>query len=132
IAVTNPFNIDTEFATQGAGTLFVDAGTPDSSVEQVELRTGSDADEIDVAGLSTLTALRVLAGGGDDVVLVGNDFDSNINGTLALDGGAGDDLLLLNDSADAFGDAYLFGISGDPTFGKDSTASVMTYSNFST
>jgi hypothetical protein len=133
VAVTNPFNIDTQLSSQDAGTIFIDAGTPDSAVEKIELRMGNESDEVDVSGISSLTSLRVWTNGGDDAVLVANDFDSTIAGMLVLEGGAGQDLLFLNDSADAFADAYIFdGSAADPTFRKDSTSAMLIYRDFST
>lgn len=132
VSITNPFNIDTQIAAGDGGTIFVDAGTLESTVEQIEIRTGIEADEVDILGISSFTLLRVLAGDGDDAVLVANDFDSTINSPLVVDGGTGENGLIVNDSADAFGDAYLFNRAVVATFGKDSTPITMSYSGFTT
>lgn len=132
ITIENPFNVDTQISIEEGSTLFVDAGTPQSAVELIDLSLGADADEVNLLGISSLTTLQVLANGGDDSIVVFNDFDSTINANVTVDGGDGVNALLVNDSADAFTDAYLFDSIDAPTFGKDSTASLLTYKNFAT
>ncbi len=131
ISIANPFNIDTQFGQPDTGVIFIDAGTPDSSVERTDLLTGPEADQVSLLGISSFTSLRVLSADGNDSITVGTDFDSRINGQITLDAGDGRDELLIDDSADAFGDTYLLaGKSVTGTLGKDSTPNILSYTNF--
>lgn len=128
---TNPFNLDTQARRTGAGTLFINAGLPETAVEQIDYRAGSGADDIRVLGLSSFSAMTLLSGDGDDSVTLGTDLDSGLNGAITVDGEAGFDTLHLDDSADGFGDTYFFeGDAAAPRVRKNSGGGGITYIDF--
>src|SRR5690606_25799451 len=98
------------------------------------------ADTISVTGSSALTSLTLLSGAGDDSIQVGDDLDSNFLGPVTIDGGGngdgpsgqdlGSDTIVIDDSADAFGDTYTFGGSnGLGTLAKSSGGATLSYRN---
>ena len=129
IDISNPTNTFLTIAPAGSASIFVDIGTAASAVESVTISTSTVADTVNVSGTSSLSALTILSGDGDDSIHVGNDIDSNLLGSVAVAAGAGVDSLALDDSADAFGDTYSLGGSG--TVGvltKNSGGGAMSYS----
>jgi hypothetical protein len=81
-----------------------------SSIEgSIGLRANEQANAIFVSGFASGQRLVVEGRGGNDMITVGaGDIDSNCQDTMTLLGGAGDDLLVFDDSTDSGDDQYRF------------------------
>ncbi|MFT3786379.1 MAG: hypothetical protein QM770_09450 [Tepidisphaeraceae bacterium] len=123
-----------DVANIGAGTIKKVSGetvtwaTNSELVESIEVLLGANADTINVNGSAALTSTTINAGDGNDSVIVGQDFDSNIRGNVSLNGAAGTNSLYIDDRVDLGADTYTFGTG---TFTKDSAAGVtLAYASF--
>jgi hypothetical protein len=79
-----------------------------TTVEELDVSGNGLDNTFDVNSSSVTTVLNLLGFGGNDTFLIDVDFDTFIDGTVSCSGGAGTDIVIVDDSADALDDEYLF------------------------
>jgi hypothetical protein len=101
--------------------------TCDAAVEAFNVVGSPQADAVAITGTASAIALNFNSGGGDDTVEVGaGDYDNNIAGHVSVVGGAGTDLLIIDDSADAAADSYTLEAR---SFAKSSSTATLSWTN---
>src|SRR5262249_41918338 len=91
-----------------------------SGINQLEIRAGNTADEINIESHDRDLPAYIYAGGGDDVVRLSPDRHKMPQGSFLIEGGEGTDSLIFND--DNLRDDPIWGTTNDPTWavGADS------------
>ena len=87
-----------------------------SSISTFTVEASSPANTININSLGSSTSLVVNGNGGNDDFIIGNgDFDTNISGSVTVDGNSGTNTLLVEDQNDTGADSYII---DDKAFSK--------------
>ena len=133
-------NIVVDMLTGGGGAVYVRVqvnGTVerfrDGQVDSILVRGGGGNDVIELRALSAGNGITIQGDDGDDEVIIGaGDWDSNVLVNVSVDGGAGSDELVIDDTADGPADpnVYTFTAGGvsknSVTIGYGGTTEALT------
>jgi len=96
-----------------------------SGVETMQLLASPNADLINVSDIASTQRITINGGNGNDTIAAGaGDFDNEINGEVSIIGGAGDDLLQVDDDLDTGADDYTI-TAGAFTKSSEPTGSIL-------